>query len=261
MPKICPLFSGSSGNCTYVATASGGLLIDAGVSAKRITEALIARNIDPAALAGIVVTHEHTDHTAGIRVLAKKFHLPVYASYGTLLKLEPTLESCIALREMPLAGAEIGGMAVKPIPLSHDAAEPTGYAVSFSDGTALALVTDTGVVTEEIRRALCGCKTVLLESNHDVKMLREGPYPYPLKERILGTHGHLSNDTCASLLPYLVDCGTTTVFLGHLSRENNTPKLAELTAKSRLAAAGMREHLDYRLSVASPCCADAPIYL
>ena len=223
MPKICPLFSGSSGNCTYVATTRGGLLIDAGVSAKRIVEALTARSIDPATLAGIFVTHEHTDHTNGIRVLAKKYGLPVYASYGTLLKLEPSLDAAIPLREMTAAGVECADM--------------------------------------EIRHELCGCKTVLLESNHDLKMLREGPYPYPLKERILSAHGHLSNDACAALLPYLLESGTVRFLLGHLSRENNTPKLAELTAKSRLAAAGMQEFLDYRLLVAAPCCEDAPIIL
>lgn len=261
MPKICPLFSGSSGNCTYVATTRGGLLIDAGVSAKRIVEALTARSIDPATLAGIFVTHEHTDHTNGIRVLAKKYGLPVYASYGTLLKLEPSLDAAIPLREMTAAGVECADMEIRPFALSHDAAQPIGYKVTFADDTRFALATDTGVVTEEIRHELCGCKTVLLESNHDLKMLREGPYPYPLKERILSSHGHLSNDACAALLPYLVESGTSRFLLGHLSRENNTPKLAELTAKSRLAASGMQEFLDYRLLVAAPCCEDAPIIL
>ncbi|MBP3937494.1 MAG: MBL fold metallo-hydrolase [Clostridia bacterium] len=261
MPTFCPLFSGSSGNSTYIATPRGGILIDAGVSAKRVCEALTARGIDPATLQAIFVTHEHVDHTAGVRVLAKKFDLPVIASYGTLSAIEPAMDAGIRLAEMPAEGIELAGMRVTAFSLSHDAAQPTGYTVTFADDRRLAIATDTGILTEDVRRALCGCETVLLESNHDVTMLKNGPYPYPLKQRILGAYGHLSNDTAASLLPYLVESGTTRVVLGHLSQENNTPKQAELTARSRLAAAGLKEHLDYRLSVAGPVSADPVIIL
>lgn len=251
MARFCPLFSGSSGNCTYLGTATGGILIDAGVSAKRIETALLARQVDPATLKAIFVTHEHTDHTNGVRVLAKRYGLPVYASAGTLTGMERAVDATTDLRLMP-PEAEVAGMGVCAVALSHDARQPTGYEITLPDGRKLAIVTDTGIVTDEIRRVLMRCDVVLLESNHDVGMLRNGPYPYVLQERILGDRGHLSNDTCAALLPYLVESGVTQVVLGHLSRENNTPVLARRTAVTRLAQAGLREHLDYRLYVAQP---------
>ena len=251
MAQFCPLFSGSSGNCTYLGTAAGGILIDAGVSAKRIETALLSRQINPAALKAIFVTHEHTDHTNGVRVLAKRYGLPVYASAGTLAGMERAVDATTDLRLMPQE-VDVAGVGVRAVALSHDARQPTGYEMTLSDGRKLAVVTDTGIVTDEIRRTLMRCDVVLLESNHDVGMLRNGPYPYVLQERILGDHGHLSNDTCAALLPYLVEGGVTHIVLGHLSRENNTPELARRTAVTRLAQAGLRENLDYRLYIAQP---------
>lgn len=251
MARFAPLFSGSSGNCTYLGTAAGGILIDAGVSAKRIETALLARQVDPATLKAIFVTHEHTDHTNGVRVLAKRYGLPVYASEGTLVGMERAVDATTDLRLMPQE-VEAAGMGIRAVALSHDARQPTGYAVTLPDGRELAIVTDTGIVTDEIRRTLMRCDVVLLESNHDVGMLRNGPYPYVLQERILSDRGHLSNDTCAALLPYLVEGGVTHIVLGHLSRENNTPELARRTAVTRLAQAGLRENLDYRLLVAQP---------
>lgn len=253
MARFCPLFSGSSGNCTYIATAAGGLLVDAGVSAKRIETALREREVDPRTLRAILVTHEHTDHTAGVRVLAKRYGLPVYASEGTLLGMEGTIDTTTEIHRMPdeLAVADMG---VRAFALSHDAHQPTGYEITLPDGRRLAVLTDTGIITDEHRRILKQCDVVLIESNHDTAMLRTGPYPYPLKERILGEHGHLSNTDCAALLPYLVEAGVTRLVLGHLSRENNTPVIARREAISRLAGSGMAEHLDYTLAVAEPAC-------
>lgn len=251
MARFCPLFSGSSGNCTYIATAAGGLLIDAGVSAKRIEQALTAREVDPRSLRAILVTHEHTDHTAGVRVLAKRYGLPVYASEGTLLGMEKAIDATTDIRKMP-AELAVADMGVRSFALSHDANEPTGYEVTLPGGRRVAVITDTGKITDLQRQLLKACDLVLIESNHDVGMLRSGPYPYPLKERILSEHGHLSNADCAALLPQLVQAGVAHLVLGHLSRENNLPMVARREALTRLAGAGFAEKLDYTLAVAEP---------
>ena len=149
-----------------------------------------------------------------------------------------------------LEGIEAAGMMVRPFPISHDCAEGYGYRIQMPDGRKVAVATDTGVMTEEVREAVTGCDLVVIESNHDVRMLQNGRYPYYLKRRILSQTGHLSNDACAEELASLVKSGTTRLILAHLSRENNVPELAYETAKSTLAAAGMREGMDFLLSVA-----------
>ena len=252
MAQFCPLFSGSSGNCTYISAGNSGILIDAGVSAKRIREALEAREIALDSIQGIFVTHEHSDHIAGVRVLAKQCGCPVYASKGTLLGMEKAK----ALPETPIAAiaagesVAVGDLQVTAFATPHDTPESTGYAVETADGTKLAVATDMGELLKPVFDILCGCDAILLESNHDVQMLRRGPYPPFLQERILGNRGHLSNAACAAALPALVNAGVSRVFLGHLSEQNNTPSLALDTSCAALSEAGITVGRDLRLLVA-----------
>ncbi|MCI8554268.1 MAG: MBL fold metallo-hydrolase [Clostridiales bacterium] len=252
MARFCPLFSGSSGNCTYIGSSSGGVLVDAGVSARRIELALWDRGIDPHSIGAVFITHEHGDHISGLRILCKKYGYRVFASAGTLSALMDSnaLDGYGFPEAMPEQGVEVADMLVSAFPTSHDSRESSGYRLQLPDGRQVAVATDTGVVTEEIRQALTGCDLVLLESNHDIHMLENGPYPYHLKRRILAGTGHLSNEACARELPALAAGGTARFFLGHLSKENNLPQLAYETARLALTEAGLREGIDYTLQVA-----------
>lgn len=255
MARYCPLFSGSSGNCTYIGTASGGgVLIDAGVSAKRIENALREREIDPASIRAVLVTHEHRDHVAGLRVLLKHYHYPVYASRGTW-------DSLLAdgiLTEKDLGGVmepgdnTVADMKVTAFHISHDCAEGMGFCLHTPDDRCIAVATDMGEMTSEVRDAVEGCDLLHIESNHMVRMLENGPYPYPLKRRILSAKGHLSNEDCAAELPGLARQGTARFFLAHLSRENNTPDLAYMTARAALCESGLQEGQDFLLQVTRP---------
>lgn len=259
MARFCPLFSGSSGNCLYVGNADGGLLIDAGVSARRIEQALLARDIAPSSIRAILVTHEHTDHTAGLRVLQKRYGMPIFCSEGTrngLLESGAITDKtdCRPLREAVLDDFEITAFAT-----SHDCRESNGFRIELRDGRSVGIATDLGVVTDAVRDGIVGCDLIHIESNHDVRMLENGSYPYVLKRRILSSHGHLSNEACADELPALLERGTTRIFLGHLSRENNMPALAHATALSVLQAQGAVEYRDFILQVAPPENEAAPL--
>ena len=262
MARFCPLFSGSSGNCTYIGSADGGVLVDTGVSARRIECALREREIDPAAIRAVFITHEHSDHIAGLRVLVNRYGYKVYASAGTLDALVEmqALGENAEFEVITDDGVEAAGMYVLPFHTSHDSRESLGFRLHTADGRTMAVATDTGCMTDSLRGALVGCDLVLLESNHDIRMLENGPYPYYLKRRILGARGHLSNECCAAELPFLAQNGTTRFFLGHLSKENNFPDLAYNTALAALQQAGLREGKDFLLSVA-PRGADAPVMM
>lgn len=253
MARFCPLFSGSSGNCLYVGGGDGGLLIDAGVSARRIERALWAREIDLGTIRGILVTHEHTDHINGLRVLSKRFRIPVYATAGTCAALRAAGALDPETLCLPLAGDQaVGEFWVVPFATSHDSRESCGFRITLPDDRCVGVATDLGVVTQTVRDHLRGCDLIHMESNHDIRMLENGPYPYPLKRRILSDRGHLSNAACAAELPSLVREGTTRIYLGHLSRENNMPQLAYATAQAELTACGLIENRDYLLQVAPP---------
>lgn len=254
MARFCPLFSGSSGNCTYAATGEGGILIDAGVSARRIERALREREIDPHSIRAVFVTHEHSDHISGLRVLCKRYGYPVYATAGTLAAMEEmgALEPDARCAVLPREGIAAAGMLVTAFSTPHDSRESCGYILQTGDGRRIAVATDIGRMTGEIMHELCRCDLVQIESNHDVRMLQCGPYPYALKQRILGERGHLSNEACGEALPALARGGVTQFVLAHLSRENNTPQLAYLTAKTALAQQGFSENRDFRLWVAAP---------
>lgn len=251
MPKLCPLFSGSSGNSYYMESAGQGILIDCGRNAKQLENALRGHEIDVSRLRAIFITHEHSDHVSGLRVFAARYKLPVYASMGTIeaLRQKNLVNEKVQLAPITLDGLALDDMYITPFRISHDCAEGFGYVVETADGRRTAFATDTGVVTEEIGAALTGCDTVVLESNHDVGMLQCGVYPYVLKRRILSDVGHLSNEMCARTAAELVQNGTTRLLLAHLSRENNIPELAQQASLCELESGGMKQNVDFLLSV------------
>lgn len=263
MMRYCSLFSGSGGNCTYVATADGGVLVDAGVSAKRIREALEQRKIDPCTIRAVLVTHDHSDHVSGLRVLSKQLRLPVIASTATMDALVQAGQVAsdqrlyVFAQDKPLT---VAGMKITSFSTPHDACDSRGFRFDTAEGRSLAVATDMGYVPASVLHAISGCQLVHIESNHDPIMLKNGPYPYSLKKRILGELGHLSNDACAALLPQLVQSGTTRFVLAHLSAHNNTPALAEQTAIKALSSAGITVGRDCLLSVADPVGAQPVMY-
>lgn len=251
MAKAVPLFSGSKGNSYYIGTASEGILIDAGRSCKQIENAMMANGLDIRKIGGIFITHEHTDHCSALKVLASRYNLKVFASRGTLEalarsnKLDSRFEAFVIEDEIA-----IGNMLVKRINTPHDAAESCCYSVTLSDGKIATVATDLGYMTDEIRQAACKSDFAVIESNHDIEMLKNGLYPFQLKRRILSDRGHLSNIACAKELAELVQGGTLRLMLGHLSEENNTPYLARTTAINMLAQAGLKIGTDFTLDIA-----------
>lgn len=239
---LTTLASGSSGNCALLSDGETHLLLDAGISCRRICTALAGLNIPPESLAGVLITHEHADHISGLATLHKRFRLPVYTSPGTarqlcyrIAALEDVVRTCA-----PGSSFTVGGLDVETFPISHDAAEPMGFAVSSGDRKA-ALVTDLGVVTQAVRDGMAGAQLVLVEANHDPDWVRSGRYPYYLQARILGEKGHLSNEDGGALALSAVDGGARAVVLAHLSRENNTPQRAFDAVSAILSAHGVRE--------------------
>ncbi len=252
MARFSSLFSSSSGNCTFIGTGTQGILIDVGVSGKQTLSALDCIGVDISDIGAIFITHEHSDHIKGMRALASKYGIDVYASEGTLQKLEEGGKLCDKFKchVIPQEGMECRGMFIKGFRTSHDCVESLGFTVETPDERKISVLTDTGFVSEEMYSAVQGSDLILAESNHDIGMLRNGPYTYNLKRRILSDKGHLSNLACADLVTKLVENGTTRIVLGHLSKENNIPELAYQTSYSALATMGAKEGSDYMMYVA-----------
>lgn len=251
MLEVCTLASGSSGNCLLVSDGATHILVDAGISCQRITTALKSLGIDPKGLAGVLVTHEHTDHIAGLATMTKQLAVPVYASRGTGRQLcyrIPFLEDLLHTFT-PGESFSLGSIGVETFPTPHDAAESNGYALS-AGGKKAAVVTDLGHVTEAVAGGIRGAELLVAEANHDVEWLQSGPYPYFLKSRILGDHGHLSNEAGAELVWQAVEGGARTVVLAHLSQENNTPQRAYDVVRSTLERRGAQIGRDVTLTVA-----------
>lgn len=247
--QLYTLASGSSGNCALL-TGGAKLLVDAGISCRKITTRLAQTGVHPRELDGILITHTHADHIGGLRVLLRRSPLPVYASEAAgedLLRRVPEADGLLR----PFRPGEtfsLGGVEIRTFATSHDAPGSVGYRFSDGEQTA-AVVTDLGYLSDCVREALAGRVDVaLLEANHDPDWLRSGPYPYPLQERVLGRYGHLSNEACGELAIYLAQAGASVLVLGHLSRENNTPERARETVRRMLEEADCPP---VRLSVAA----------
>ena len=252
MARIYPLFSSSKGNSSFIGNDSGGILIDAGVSCKRLCDAFKANEIDPAVIQGIFITHTHSDHVSGLKVFTKKYHIPVFAQRTNLEILAAGGKIDPACEVYEVDGGEIcvGDYSVKAFTTFHDTPASCGYQIRTPDDRQVCVCTDLGKVTNEVDMHLCGSDLVLLESNYDDVMLKNGSYPYELKQRIASDHGHLSNADCGEQLKRLVNSGTNKFILGHLSQENNTPMQAENSAVSALS--GYERNCDYLLHIARP---------
>ncbi len=236
--RVAVLASGSKGNAAYIELDGVRLLIDAGISARRITRSLADLGVDAASLDGVFVTHEHSDHIKGLPTLLKQYRLPLFAPPATLRAIGESL----AVPEdtfTPLAGdVMLGSVAVKSFSTLHDAASPVGYAVCGSEKCALA--TDLGFLTNDVMAAIEGSDVLILEANHDRELLQSGSYPWRLKQRILSNRGHLSNSAAAWALVRLKK-RPRAVFLAHMSQENNRPELVEETVRTILAQQNVRQ--------------------
>ncbi|MCR4743669.1 MAG: MBL fold metallo-hydrolase [Lachnospiraceae bacterium] len=255
--RFCSIASGSSGNCTYIGSGDTNLIVDAGISGKRIELGLSGLSVEASGLDGILITHEHLDHIKGLGVMTRRYGLPIYASRGTIEALLTKKDMANTPQELfhevrADESFKIKDMVIDPIRISHDAAEPVAY--RFNSGkSAAAVVTDLGTYDNYILDRLNGVSALLLEANHDVRMVEAGNYPYYLKQRILSGKGHLSNDTAATLTLDLIDRGEFLryLLLGHLSKENNLEELAYETVRMELKMIGGGSiPKDFRLSVA-----------
>lgn len=230
--RIVALYSGSGGNSVYIRVADTAILIDAGKSAKRLCTALKEIGSDIGMIRAIFVTHDHADHTSALEVLSKKNNIPIHITEESA-KIFDRFSVCEArknlVRHTPIYTVEVGDITVSSFMTPHDSLMSVGYRIEFFDGEkkrAFGVATDIGYVTEDIKEGLYGCEAVVIESNHDVEMLKCGPYPQELKKRILSNRGHLSNKDSAELCAYLASGGTKAFLLAHLSEENNEPTLA-----------------------------------
>jgi len=236
--RMCSIASGSSGNCIYIGNEDTHLLVDTGISKKRIVAGLESLSLRGEDITGILITHEHSDHIQGLGVFTRKYKVPIYATKGTIQGIE-RMVSIGKLPEgliTPICIDEpftLGSIMVDPFAIPHDANEPAGYRLE-SNGKAVAVATDLGDYDEYIISKLQNLDALLIEANHDVHMLEVGAYPYPLKRRILSGNGHLSNETSGRLLCSILHKGLKNIVLGHLSKDNNYAKLAYETVKLEL---------------------------
>lgn len=262
--RLCSLSSGSSGNCIYVGTDTTHLLVDVGISMKKTETALNTIDLTLRDIDGILITHEHADHIGGLGVIARKYGIPMYASAGTIYAIKK-VNSIGAVDEslfFPIKKDErfvLKDVTVDPMRISHDAAEPLAYRF-YHGNKRVAVVTDLGTYNSYTVESLKGMNALLLEANHDVNMLQVGPYPYYLKQRILGDRGHLSNELTGRLLSELMHDNMKAVQLGHLSKENNLVELAYETVRTEVTMADIPYTAnDFELTVAKRSEASTPI--
>lgn len=247
--KFSILASGSSGNSLFIESEKMRILVDAGLSGKQIEARLAEINVDPSTLGAILVTHEHIDHVKGVGVLSRRYQLPVYINAPTLKNLPSSVgeipESLLHIFETASC-LELEDMHIESFAISHDAIEPMMF--SFQQGDErLAVVTDLGYVNQRITDQVSGVDVLIWESNHDVDMLRVGPYPWNIKRRILSDVGHLSNQDSGEALTEILKGMGESVYLAHLSNDNNVVELAHLTVQNILQDTGLKVGRDVHL--------------
>ena len=253
--RLCSIASGSSGNCIYVGSDKTHLLVDAGISGKKVEFGLNSLDLTTGDLDGILVTHEHSDHIKGLGVFSRKYEIPIYATPGTIAGIKESS----SLGKMPEGllhpikadhPFQLGELDVHPFAISHDANEPSGYRIE-QDGKSVAVATDLGKYDDYTVENLKNLDAILLEANHDIHMLEVGGYPYYLKQRILGDRGHLSNELSGQLLCDILHDNLKHIMLGHLSKENNIPELAYETVRLEIDMGDCPYHADdFHLAVA-----------
>ncbi|MFV0342297.1 MAG: MBL fold metallo-hydrolase [Anaerocolumna sp.] len=252
--KLCAIASGSSGNCTFVGSERTKILVDAGISGKKIENGLLGIDVNPDEIQGILVTHEHTDHIGGLGVLARRYNIPVYGTVETIHAILKTknigrIPDDLFRYVRPDEAFMINDITVEPFSTSHDASNPVCYTLC-ADGHKIGMATDLGKFDAYIISKLAGSEILLLEANYDENMLMVGAYPYYLKQRIIGDKGHLSNDTSAKLIKKLFHDKLKYITLAHLSKENNYDELAYETVRMELNKIIDDKHSELMLSVA-----------
>ncbi|MBC3516491.1 MBL fold metallo-hydrolase [Neobittarella massiliensis] len=253
MAKVCTLYSGSSGNSTYIGSECGGLLVDIGKNCKQTVLQLQSRGIEPESLGGILITHEHIDHVRGLKVFLKKYHTPLYTTTGTAgaLRMKDLLQSDYPVHyieeETPF---EIQDMQISAMRTSHDCADSMAYRVRTARGKKVTVATDMGQLPDGFIDKVADSDLIVLESNYDENMLRSCDYPYFLKRRIFSDCGHLSNDLCAQTVCTLTQRGVPRFMLAHLSINSNAPEVAYQTTACQLQMMGADPEGDLQLSVA-----------
>lgn len=252
MFNFCSLYSGSSGNSLFVESENTKLLVDAGVSSKKIETALTNLEIDPSSINGILITHEHSDHVQGLGTFAKKFNLPVYVNQKTLDAM-PNQKDKISEKNIKIIKNEekfeIGDLKIKPFSIPHDAANPCGFNI-IHDNKKISIATDIGHMTNGIIKNLEDSIFIMLEANYDPEVLKFSKYPYILKSRIAGPTGHLPNEMAGKTIAHLLNSGLQQAILGHLSKESNFPELAYKTVIDEVISSNHDEN-SLKLSVAS----------
>ncbi len=254
--ELFSIASGSGGNCVCVGNDNNHVMIDCGISGKRIEAGMNSMDYSVSDMDGLLITHEHADHIAGLGVISRRYGLPIYATRGTINAIRAnkslgSIDKGLFRRIEADRDFSIGTLKVHPIRISHDAAEPVAFVIR-DDKRGVGVVTDLGVYDDYIARNISGLDAIMLEANHDVRMLEAGPYPYPLKQRILGDKGHLSNENSGRLLCRALHDGLRHILLGHLSKENNYEKLALKTVSLEVTLSDTPyKAKDFNISIAS----------
>lgn len=231
---FCSLASGSKGNCHYIADGDNYLLIDVGLNGKQVEKKLLELDINPEKISGMIISHEHRDHVSGAGVLSRRYNIPIYANRGTWEGMMPII-SKIDKNNIKIFNTnrtfKIGNFIIHPYSISHDAKDPVGFSI-LNQGVKISITTDLGCINQVILDKIQGSNLIVLESNHDIDMLKVGKYPYFLKRRILSDVGHLSNEAAGDAILQLIKHNVKSFLLAHLSRDNNFPELALQTVKN-----------------------------
>ncbi len=250
--EFCSLYSGSSGNSLYVGSDRTKILVDSGLSGKKIQEGMKEVGLNPSEINGILITHEHDDHIKSAGIMSRRFNIPIYANTKTWEAMIRSIGDVQKDNIKIFDGYnpfEIGDITVVPFEIPHDAACPCGYSF-IHDRNKVSIATDIGYASDTVKENIKDSDFILLESNHDVEMLKVGPYPYPLKLRILSEVGHLSNENCGNMIVDILNSRIKKVMLGHLSKTNNYPELAVRTVLSVLEMNGIKDGRDIDIDIA-----------